>query len=144
MKSFGCFLLRLRQLLQQDIRCGGFFEAQEHNFCSIFELDYGRERSLAYLAGELFEVVCFDSLEDIFFDFIVDPIFQAIQMNDSTRSFAVARIDEGIFFSGLIGEANFTGTFELLFEMEDILFGSVSFLEIEGLSFFGVIDFQDH
>lgn len=74
MKSFGCFLLCLRQLLKQYIRCGGFFEVQEHDFVSIFELDYGRERSFTYLARELFEVVGFDSLEDILLDFVIHPI----------------------------------------------------------------------
>lgn len=110
---------------------------------SIFECDQGREGRLAQFALELFEVVGSGFFEDFPFDFVVDPVFEAVEMDDTASAFAVARIDEGIVLGELIGETDFAGSLKLVFEMENILFGSVDLIEIERFSFFTVVYF-DH
>lgn len=57
MKSFCCFLLCLRALLEQDIWIGGSLEVEQKNLLSVFKADPRWERSLAYFAEEFLEVV---------------------------------------------------------------------------------------
>jgi hypothetical protein len=63
-------------------------------------------------------------------------------VNHGARAFAVARVDQWILFSGFISKTNLARTFKFFFHVKDVLSGAIHDLEINGLSFFGVIDFQ--
>lgn len=143
MNGFGLFLFCLRALFQHHVWSLGLFEVEELNVFSIFECDNGREGRLAQFALELLKIVGSGFLDDFPFDFVVDPVLETVEMDDAASAFAVARIDQGIVLGELIGETDFTGSLKFVFEMENILFGSVDLLEIERFSFFTVVDF-DH
>lgn len=79
---------------------------------------------------------------NVSFDFVVDPVFETVQMNNSTWAFTVAGIHQRVVLSDFIGEANFASALQPSLEMEDVLFGSVDFLKIKRVSFFGIADLE--
>jgi len=141
-KGFSVFGFGLSALFQQNVRGCGPLEVEEKDFIAIIESNHSWERGLTDLAREFFKVVGSDFQKALLFDFVVDPVFETSQMDNTAWAFAIARVDKWIFFRGFVWETDFAASLKLSLQVEDILLGSIDFREVKWLSFFWVVNFQ--
>ena len=65
-------------------------------------------------------------------------------MDDTARSFAIARVNKWILWSGLIRQANLTTSFKLFLEVENVLSGPINLRKVERLSLFSIVDLENN
>lgn len=101
-------LVFVTNTLKHSIRLSGFLKRYHLNWNPSFQLNCLREQSFTYLAFKFRKVVGNGDPIDIFFDFTIDPVFQATSMYKLAATFAGTRIDQRISLCRFITETDLT------------------------------------
>lgn len=110
--SFFFVLLLIVNTLEDEIRFFRLFEYDHIDNLSIHHCDCLGERVFADLALEFGEVNSQNNIAILFFDFTVNPVLQAGDMDKFTRPLTKARTNQRILFCRVLRKANFTTSFQ--------------------------------
>ena len=89
-----------------NVRFIWFLNTHHFNFFSSY-FNGLRERCFTYFAFKLIKIVTFHKILSLLFDFVVNPLFQTIYMNNSTIPFTFARRYQNVIINLLMTETNF-------------------------------------
>ena len=80
-----------------------------HHFDFFSSYFYGlRERRFTYFTFKLIKIITFYKILSLLFDFVINPLFQTINMNNPTISFTFAWRYQDIIIDLLMTETDFT------------------------------------
>lgn len=110
------FILLSTHTLQNYIGFVWFFNSDHVNNCLVWHSYCFGESCFADFAFKLREVVTNHNIIQLFLDLAVDPVLQAADMNELTRSFALAGVYQWVLFSALIAETDLTRSYQRLLD----------------------------
>ena len=106
-------LMLLSHAFNHDVRFLWLFEGDQLHLGPFFLNGFGKQ-SLADLTLKFGEVVRNGDAIEIFLDFAVDPVFEAVHVHQFAAAFAGTRVDQWIGFGRLITKADLASAFKNL------------------------------